>query len=662
MLNYRKLTAAILTGTIAMFTVTGCTMPWETASKAETQSQTEDSLTTALTDSTDLSVDYTDEELNDSFNASECSAITLGSETVEITKAGTYLLSGTLTENSIHVNCTDKGTVRLIFNGVNISNASAAPVIIEEAKKVIITLADGTDNTITDSARATATDEEYSAAISSKADLTINGKGTLTVNAGYRNGIKSSDDLKIISGTFNINSKEDGIVGKDLLAIRDGNYTITAGTDGMKSTYDTDTTKGNVIIEGGQIEISSQNDGIQAENILLVSGGILTIKTGEGASESLKTTNNFGMTGASRFGGDFKSNTANSTASENSESLKGLKATNAIYLTGGTYTIDSEDDSIHTNGESVIDNGTFDLSTGDDGIHADNSLEVNGGTIDIKMSYEGLEAEKITINQGNISIISSDDGINAANSDSSTTQMGGGMRGSQAESTILLTINAGTIRVHADGDGLDSNGSVVMNGGDVVVLGPTNNNNAALDFENQFEINGGSLMAFGSSGMLETPTSAANGCCLVASFTAQNADTVFELKDASGNTVMNYTPDKSYSSAIVYADSIESGKQYTMNMGNTSVELTAAEGVTTNGTAGMGGTGGMKGGHGAFNGATPDGTAPDNMAPDSMGQPNGAPEGVNPDDMDRKNIKQNGGQRGRFNSEMQNGGNISGSI
>lgn len=661
MFNYKRLTVALLTGTMVMFSVTGCA---DSTSQAQTQVQTDYSSQTTFTKNQDFSVEYTSEELDASFNEAECTKISLGNETVEITSSGTYLLSGTLTGKSIHVNCNEKGTIRLILNGVDITNSTDAPIIIEEAKKVIITLAEGTNNTVTDSRNTTA-DEEYSAAVSSKADLTINGKGTLTVNAKYRNGIKSSDDLKIVSGTFHIDSKEDGIIGKDLLAIRDGSYTITSGTDGMKSTYDTDTSKGNVVIEGGQFQIASQNDGIQSQNILAVSNGTFTIKTGTGASEALKTNNNTNSRNPFDWG-----NTA-TTTSDNAESIKGLKSQNATYITGGTYTIDSQDDSIHSNGQIVIDNGTFYLNTGDDGIHADSSIEINGGSIDIQKSYEGIEAEKITINQGNISIVSSDDGINAANGSSTGFSMGGGMKNNgqgvaenaASSSTILLTINGGTVAVNADGDGIDSNGSVIVNGGEVVVVGPTNNNNAALDFDSQFEINGGTLMAFGSNGMLEVPTSATNGCCLVTTFETQAANSVFELKDSSGNIIMNYTPVKSYSSAIVYAETIKNQSQYTIKAGNSSVELTATESVTTNGNVGMGGMSGGKGGHGVMkdNGnRVPNGTPNTDGTPNEMGMPNGdgVPNGMNmPENEDGNNNvapnKNNMNKNGQNNTNTQ---------
>ena len=65
----------------------------------------------------------------------------------------------------------------------------------------------------------------------------------------------------------------------------------------------------------------------------------------------------------------------------------------------------------------------------------------------------------------------------------------------------MLSIVGGYVYVNALGDGLDSNGSISMTGGTVLVSGPINNNNAPLDYDQSFEISGGLLIATGSSGM-----------------------------------------------------------------------------------------------------------------------------------------------------------------
>ena len=696
MINYRKLTAALIAGTITCFSVAGCSMPWDSAksdTKTETVTSTQSgssseavntsSVTYSESDS-DISIELDENDINTSWNESECTKIELTQTSaningsgaavennkVTITEAGTYVLSGTLTDGCIDVNVSGKGTVRLILNGVNITSSTTAPFIVEDAKKVVVTLADGTTNTFTDSTRVAADDEDYSAAVYSKADLTFNGNGTLNINAGYRNGIKSTDDLKIVSGTYNITSNEDGIVGKDLLAVKAGIFNITSGQDGMKSTYDKDDTKGNIIIDDGTFNITASTDGIQSEHILRINGGEFNIKTGNGYQASTKSSNS--------QPGNMGGNTTTTTQTQDKDSMKGLKAGTIIKVTGGTYIIDSQDDSVHTNGNMYIDNGKYTINTGNDAFHADTQLVINGGTIDIQNSYEGIESLEIIINGGDINVTASDDGINASggSSDSTDTQqqgmsdnnrpgnmdnndsnmnlgqpgvmmdgnqsnngtMGGngnnmgqpqgapdgnqsgnGMMGGNSDnmgqlqgmpdnnqsgnmgsfgnsdSNATMTINGGNLFVNASGDGLDANGSIYINGGTVIICGPTSDGDTAIDFDSACEIKGGTVMAFGSSGMLETPTSAENGACIVTSFSSVSAGTQYTLTDSTGKTVLSYTPSKAYASAIVYSADISTGNTYTVNAGSVSQSVTVNSAVTSNASSGAAGGMGNRG-------------------------------------------------------------------
>ena len=696
MINYRKLTAALIAGTITCFSVAGCSMPWDSAkpdTNTETVTSTQSgsssevvntsSVTYSESDS-DISIELDEDDINTSWNESESTKIELTQTSaningrgaavennkVTITEAGTYVLSGTLTDGCIDVNVSGKGTVRLILNGVNITSSTTAPFIVEDAKKVVVTLADGTTNTFTDSTRVAADDEDYSAAVYSKADLTFNGNGTLNINAGYRNGIKSTDDLKIVSGTYNITSNEDGIVGKDLLAVKAGIFNITSGQDGMKSTYNKDDTKGNIIIDDGTFNITASTDGIQSEHILRINGGEFNIKTGNGYQASTKSSNS--------QPGNMGGNTTTTTQTQDEDSMKGLKAGTIIKVTGGTYIIDSQDDAVHTNGNMYIDNGKYTINTGNDAFHADTQLVINGGTIDIQNSYEGIESLEIIINGGDINVIASDDGINASggSSDSTDTQqqgmsdnnrpgnmdnndsnmnlgqpgvmmdgsqsgngvMGGngnnmgqpqgapdenqsgnGMMGGNSDnmgqlqgmpdnnksgnmggfgnsdSNATMTINGGNLFVNASGDGLDANGSIYINGGSVIICGPTSDGDTAIDFDSACEIKGGTVMAFGSSGMLETPTSAENGACIVTSFSSVSAGTQYTLTDSTGKTILSYTPSKAYASAIVYSADISTGNTYTVNAGSVSQSVTVNSAVTSNASSGAAGGMGNRG-------------------------------------------------------------------
>ncbi len=250
-----------------------------------------------------IAVVYDSNDEDSSWNSSETSRITLKGNSISldgdgavvdgskiaITSAGTYIISGTLDEGQVIVNTKDKEIVKLILNGVDITSSSTAPIYIMKAKKIVIVLADGTDNYVTDGDSYTLDDPELNepnAAIFSKCDLTVNGNGSLTVNANYNNAITSKDELRITGGTITVNSVNDGIRGRDFIAIKGGTITVNAEGDGMQSNNDEDSERGFVSIEGGTINITAGKDGIQAETSVIVSGGNITISSGGGSASN----------------------------------------------------------------------------------------------------------------------------------------------------------------------------------------------------------------------------------------------------------------------------------------------------------------------------------------------------------------------------------------
>lgn len=145
----------------------------ETVTSAQSGSSSEAVNTSSVTYSesdSDISIELDEDDINTSWNESECTKIELTQTSaningsgaavennkVTITEAGTYVLSGTLTDGCIDVNVSGKGTVRLILNGDKYYERTTAPFIVEDAKKVVVTLADGTTNTFTDSTRVAA--------------------------------------------------------------------------------------------------------------------------------------------------------------------------------------------------------------------------------------------------------------------------------------------------------------------------------------------------------------------------------------------------------------------------------------------------------------------------------------------------------------------------
>lgn len=490
--------------------------------------------------------------------------------TVTITKGGIYVLSGEGKNVNVVVDSNDKNIVFLVLNGISISNESSAPISVLQAKKTVVTLQNSTSNTINDLRSESTVNSESNdenAALYSSDDLTINGNGTLTVASTAADGINCRDTLKAISANITVNDGDDGIVGKDLFIAESCTFNISANDDGIKSTNSEDATLGCLGFKNCDISISSECDAIQAERSLLIAGGNYSFSTGGGSINS-STSSNGNINNDWRQWGE----NGQSSSEDSSTSAKGLKAGASIIIESGRFSIDSSDDSIHSNGTITIENGDFNLSSGDDGIHADTSLTINDGKISILKSYEGLESNNITINGGSGNVYASDDGINVNGGNDQSSM--GGRHGENSFSEVtdgetpMLTITGGEYYINADGDGLDSNGSITMSGGKFYVDGPSDNGNGALDYNNEFTMTGGVLAAIGSSGMMQTPSNNSTINCISAVFnSANNGGTAISILDESGKSIITVNPAKQYNSAVIASPDIETGKTYTVSYG-----------------------------------------------------------------------------------------------
>lgn len=514
---------------------------------------------------------------------------------ITITKAGTYVLSGSLSNGQIIVDATNTDDVRLVLNNVNITCSDSAPIYVNQADKVIISLPDGTDNNLTDQNPSQNSEgEDITAVIYSKDSLTFNGSGKLNINANNNDGIATKDTLKITGGNIIIKSIDDGLVAKDKALIRNGSIQIECEGDGVKVT-NTETNTGYFYMEGGKLTVKSGNDGIQAETSMLITGGEIDITTGGGSAEApVQNENEFG----GGHGGFMPMNPDSTDTTEDSDSIKGLKATSYIDITGGTITLNTYDDSIHANNTIRISNGTISATSGDDGIHADSALEISGGTINITKSYEGLEASNITVSNGNISVIASDDGINAAGGNDSSS-LGGrpGQNPFDVDSEAFVLISGGNLEINASGDGLDSNGALTISGGTVRVSGPTNSGNGTIDTGSEFIITGGDFLGAGSSGMMVTPSNSSTQNSITVVDNNYEANSTITIKDASGNILAEYTNPKSFNAITFSSSKIELNKDYSFYVNGELVKTVTADSLNSgdSGNGGMGDMGGMGG-------------------------------------------------------------------
>lgn len=529
-------------------------------------------------------------QLNGTSAAASSNSVKISGTTVTITEEATYIISGTLDDGMIIVNAPDTAKLQIVLNSVDITSKTSAPLYILEADKVFLTLADGTKNTLSNGGTFTAIDENnIDATIFSKQDLTLNGSGSLTVTSPAGHGIVCKDDLVITSGTYTVHSASHGLDANDSVRITGKtNLTIDAGKDGIHSENSDDASLGFIYISNGTINIEAEGDGIAAGAYVQIENGTFDLLVGGGSvnGSSASSGNYGGFMGGGGHGGmrPGSSQSTTTTTDDSSTSMKGIKAANSLLISGGTFHIDSADDSVHSDVSVTINGGTFEIASGDDAIHAEDTLTITAGMINISKSYEGLEALHIDVQGGDIKLVASDDGLNAAGGTDSSGATGGrdgmfggkgGMGGGMSSGNGSIVISGGNLYVNASGDGLDANGTLEISGGYTVVVGPTQGDTATLDYDKSAVITGGTFIGTGAASMAQTFSDSEQGVFAV-SVGNQAAGTDIVLKDKSGNTIIEFMPELNFAVVILSSPDIISGETYTITVGTQSGEFQAS--------------------------------------------------------------------------------------
>ena len=504
-----------------------------------------------------------------------------------LTGKGVYHVTGRGENMQIVVNDAAKsGNVTLILDEVTLTNAEAPVLVVESADKVILWVTG-------DCALACgAADSALGAAVYARDTLTVAGDGTLAVTAG-QDGFVCKDNYRQTGADVTIDAAGAGLNVNDSVRIGGGTLSITSGKDGIHlSNSKLDSW---FYLENGAVSITAGQDGIDVSGeedsfsgFMTLYGGSLTVSSGAGPT-------------AHRWGSDI--------------STKGLKCQGDIYIGAVTLSVSSEDDAIHSDASVSVTGGILTLASGDDGIHAGSALSVSGGRLLVSQSHEGLEAWQIDLSGGEINVYAADDGLNAAGGSDTTSQETEfwGRRGGwdPSSGTGVLNISGGTVYVNAEGDGLDSNGSLYVTGGLVIVEGPTNGGNGALDRGDAFgsvaSITGGTVLALGSTGMAAN-FDAGTQCSALVSLSG-GPGTVVSAGDGSGFT---FTASKAFACAVYSSPALREGSVYPLTAGEQSAEMDFTAGRYFSDV-----TGGFGGGHG------PGGWGPG--GPGSPGGPGGGP-------------------------------------
>ena len=544
-----------------------------------------------LTEST-IDTEFTDREKSGSYKALEAVKITLNKttatvsgsgakadgSTITITEEGVYVVSGTLEDGQIIVDASDSDKVQIVLDGVHINCETNAAIYVREADKVFITLAKNSSNTLGGGNEYTQIDDNtVDGVIFSKSDLVCNGTGSLTIEADYKHGIVSKDDLVITGGTYKIAAADNGITAKDQIKILDGSFDIDAANSAVKAKNTDDTELGNIYIAGGIFTIEAEQDGFHATGSIVVDDGTITVNSGDdGFHADLDTVIHGGTI----------------LVEKSYEGLEGKR----VVVNGGDITVNASDDGANAAGSGDDDSNA--ASSNDD-----SSAVVNSGDdSSISGTADGKEPPQMPPDTENGSDMqpsqdfdpeNAPSGGNApqdfdpgnAPSDGDAPQKMQGGPGGGGNSELYIKITGGTLTVSADGDGLDSNGGLLVTGGTTIVYGPTSDGDSALDYDGSAIVTGGTLAAIGSAGMTESFDEASTQPVITYYCTeTQSAATTITLTDSDGSALFTIAPEKAYASIVFTCSEMKLDATYTLTAGTDNEEITLTDIITTAGT------------------------------------------------------------------------------
>lgn len=494
----------------------------------------------------DLSWDTSSETAIDLSNPTATDGVTVEDGTLTITKAGTYKLSGEY-QGQIKVETADSDAVRLVLDNANITNSSGAALNVVNADEVILYSASGTTNTISDGADYTATGEDDpDAVVYSKADLTIAGEGTLKVNGNHEDGIHTNDGLVIASGTLEVNAANTGIKGKDYVDILGGTINVTAQQDGIKSTNDTDEGKGWTRLSNGTVTVNAGDDGFKASRVVEISGGSLTVE----------------------------------------QSDEGIEA-QYINISGGDVNVTSADDgmnaSLKTSDSESTDSSANTSDTANQQQNNQQQGSIPGGQQSgtSNQQQQGM-GQPPAMPGGNAQDGTSQNGTTGTGQQGMGQPPQGGMPGGGGGTfeviDAAINVSGGNITVNAEGDGIDSNGVTTLSGGTLIVNGPSQGGNAALDTNGDLLLNGATVLSGSTADMFEAPsTNSTSGYLKLTNSSGFEQGSTVQVADSSGKVVANYKVTKSnVQLVLVSSSSIVKGQSYTVYTTTSAVDSNAA--------------------------------------------------------------------------------------
>ena len=458
-------------------------------------------------------------------------------QTLTITQAGTYVLTGIGKNIKLVVEAADTDQVHLVFQNLTLEGEGTL-LQINKAQEVVISLAEGSQNALTESQAND--DEEVKATIHSQVPLTLNGTGNLTLTALTKNALEVEDDLKVLGGTYTVKAANHGFKAEGALDIEAATLTIEAGKDGLHAEHDETTERANISLNPTQLSIAATEDGVDAGNELTIKGGTITV----------------------------------------SQSEEGLEA-RVIRQLGGDVTIKSSDDGVNASaGSSSKTSDTSATSKTTDASATSNTADTSSSASQATAT-PAATSQADQANKDKNATLPSPPAGQAPPQGGQPPQNGqgpGGMPpGGQEESdpSLQIILEGGTLTIDAEGDGIDSNGTVSISGGSLVVNGSVQGGNGPLDAAGDITITGGTVWALGTSDMLQGFAQGSTQASITANIAGTAGQTLIIL-DAKGKEVARQTASKDFQAVIMSSADLVDGQTYTIQVEGTTQTTTAA--------------------------------------------------------------------------------------
>jgi len=494
-----------------------------------------------------------------SFDESQATQVTLAAQTATVTgqgasfsdqtltisQAGTYVLTGSGKNLKLVVEAADTDQVYLVFQNLTLEGEGTL-LQVNKAHEVVISLAEGSQNALTENQASD--DKKVKATIHSQVPLTLNGTGSLTLTALTKNALEVEDDLKVLGGTYTVKAANHGFKAEGALAIEVATLTIEAGKDGLHAEHDETTERANISLNPTQLSIAATEDGVDAGNELTIKGGTITV----------------------------------------SQSEEGLEA-RVIRQLGGDVTIKSSDDGVNASaGSSSKTTDTSATSKTTEASATSNSADTSSSASQATSDSATASAPDSQATADPAATSQPDQ----ANKDKNQTppappagqappqggQGPGGMPpGGQEESdpSLQIILEGGALTVDAEGDGIDSNGTVTISGGSLVVNGAVQDGNGPLDAAGDITITGGTVWALGTSDMLQGFAQGSTQASITANIAGTAGQTLIIL-DANGKEVARQTASKDFQAVIMSSADLVDGQTYTIQVEGTTQTATAA--------------------------------------------------------------------------------------